>query len=430
MMRVALWLMALFAMAVASALFAGSNRATVTLFWSPYRLDVSLNLVLLIVAVAFIVLHYALRTLSALLNVPQQAREWRLQHKERATHAALLDGWSHLASGRYVRARKAAELAVSIEASISRNGDAIAQAEKLRTMAHLLAAESAHALQDAAVREAHFQQALNQSGSREAQEARDGVLLRSAQWALHSGDAAAALHWLDQLPTGASRRTVALRLRFRASRLAGKPSAALEMVRLLTKHRALSAVAGASVSQALALEIIRSSHDILQLQKAWDELDTAEESMPEVALTAAERWLVLGGDVAQSRRWVLMVWNTMLETPDALTTAQGVRLIRVLERGFEVSDALPDAEWLERIESAQMNLPRNAMLQYLAGKVCMRLALWGKAQQLLKLAQLTLTDATLKRDTWCALAELAEQRQDTATAASAYRQALQCAVKG
>ena len=37
-MRAALWLIGLFGMAVAAALFAGSNQGTVTLFWAPYRL--------------------------------------------------------------------------------------------------------------------------------------------------------------------------------------------------------------------------------------------------------------------------------------------------------------------------------------------------------------------------------------------------------
>jgi HemY protein len=364
-----------------------------------------------------------------LLSVPQQARHWRLQHKERATHAALLDGWSHLAAGRYVRARKAAELAVSIEASITRSGEVIAQAEKLRTLAHLLAAESAHALQDTALREMHFQQALAESGSRDAQEAREGVQLRAAQWALHSADATGALHWLDQLPQGAARRTVALRLRFRAARLAGKPQLALEMVRMLAKHRAMSEVAGRSLAQALALELVRTTHDIHQIQRAWDTLDTAEQTLPDVALAAAERWLALGGEAAQSRVWLLPVWNAMMESPDVFNLAQRVRLIRLLERGFVAQSGLPDAEWLARIESAQLTHPRDAMLQYLVGRICMRLGLWGKAQQMLKQAQALLKHPALRRDAWCALAELAEQRQDAAAATEAYRQALLEAVK-
>ena len=49
-MRAALWLIALFAVAVAAALFAGNNQGTVTLYWPPNRIDLSLNLVLLLLA--------------------------------------------------------------------------------------------------------------------------------------------------------------------------------------------------------------------------------------------------------------------------------------------------------------------------------------------------------------------------------------------
>jgi HemY protein len=49
--------------------------------------------------------------------------------------------------------------------------------------------------------------------------------------------------------------------------------------------------------------------------------------------------------------------------------------------------------------------------------------LWGKAQQLLSHAVLSLKDAVLKRKAWLALAALAEQRGDEATVQKAYRQA-------
>ena len=46
-MRAALWFLALFGIAVAVAVFAGNNDATVTLYWAPYRVDLSLNFVIL-----------------------------------------------------------------------------------------------------------------------------------------------------------------------------------------------------------------------------------------------------------------------------------------------------------------------------------------------------------------------------------------------
>jgi HemY protein len=428
-MRGALWLMGLFAVAVALALFAGNDPGTVTLYWPPHRVDISLNLFLLLIALVFVTLHLALRTLSAFFSMPTQARRWRLQQRERAIQSALLDSLSHWMGGRYIRARKAAELVVSLEDSVARSGESLAYADRLRTVSHLLAAESAHALQDRVLREKHFRLALEHAQARDAQEMRDGVQLRAARWALEERDAAKAMEWLDLMPQGASRRTVALRLRFKSARMAGQPLQALEMARLLTKHRAFSEVAGKSIARGLAIELINGAHDPVQLQRAWEGLDPAERAIPDVAMQAAQRLLEQGGDAPTSRQWLMPVWSLLLEQPEALNLGQKVRLVRILEAGFGASGKAPDAQWLQRIESAQIANPRDAALQYLAGVVCMRLSLWGKAQQMLKQSLALLQDSGLKRDAWRALAEMAEQRQDAAGATEAYRQALKEAAK-
>jgi len=90
-MRAALWLLTLFGVAVAAALFAGNNQGTVTLYWPPYRIDLSLNMVVLLLVGGFVTVYAALRALAALLALPHQARRWRVQQKERAMHGALLD---------------------------------------------------------------------------------------------------------------------------------------------------------------------------------------------------------------------------------------------------------------------------------------------------------------------------------------------------
>ena len=69
-MRAALWLLALFAVAAAVALFAGNNQGTITVFWPPWRVDLSLNLVLVILLAAFALLHLALRGQSRDEPVP------------------------------------------------------------------------------------------------------------------------------------------------------------------------------------------------------------------------------------------------------------------------------------------------------------------------------------------------------------------------
>lgn len=423
-MRLVLWVLTLFGVAVAIALFAGSNPGTVTLYWDTLRVDVSLNLALLLLGVAFLTLHLALRALSALFNLPQEARRWRLQQKERAIQHALVDGLWHLVAGRFVRARKSAEQVLALADAVQRSDEHLPYGSRLQAMAELLAAEGAHAVQDRVRRDQHLQAALLYAQERDAADTREGVQLRAARWAFDDRDAASATRWLDQLPQGAARRTAALRLRFKAARLGGRARQALEMSRLLTKHHAFSDVAGKSIARGLAVEMLRSAHDPRQVQQAWDALESSEQVMPEIAMSAAQRLLEVGGSAATSRLWLLPVWEAQQRDLRNEDIVQRVRLVRILEQGFDAPDGAPDAPWLARIEAAQMGTPGDPVLQYLAGRVCMRLQLWGKAQQLLKQAANLLRDPDLRRDAWHALGDMAQYRQDDAAASAAYREAL------
>lgn len=422
-MRVALWFLGLFGTAVALALFAGNNQGTVTLFWPPYRLDLSLNLVVLLLIVLLLFIHLALRALAALFAMPGHARSWRIQHQERAMHLALVDALSHLVAGRFIRARKAAETVLVREAALARSGENLTYASRLRALSHLLAAESAQALQDKTARAAHFDQALAEASRPDAQGTRDGVQLRAARWAIEDRDAQGALAWLDGLPLGASRRTLALRLRLKAARMARQTQVALETGRLLAKHRAFSDLAARGILRGLALELVQTAHDVDQLQGVWGQLEASERALPEVAIEAAQRLLKLGGSVSQARAWLLPVWERMVNQADALSDTQRVNLIGALERSFAVVNGAPEAAWLTRIEQAQMMHPGDVALQYLAGVACMRLQLWGKAQQLLTRALPRLKHPELERKTWLALAELAEQRGDADACAQAWQHA-------
>jgi HemY protein len=423
-MRAALWLLALFGIAAATALFAGNNQGTVTVFWPPWRVDLSLNLVLLLLIAAFIFLHVALRALSALFSLPHQARQWRLQQKERALHAAVLDAITQLLAGRFTRAGRAAQSALAQEKTLAALDARLPQAQQVQVLSHLLAAESAQALQDRSARDAHLQQALRENAERGAlvsPEIREGVQLRAARWALEDRDAPAALARLEELPQGAQRRTLALRLRLKAARQDGRTLEALETARLLAKHRAFSEAAAQSIVRGLATELLSGAHDPVQLLRAWSELEPLERELPEVAIHAAQRMVVLHGDLALARAWLLPVWERMITQPQRLGDALRVRLVRALEAGLDSVDA----DWLVRIETAQRNSPRDANLLYLAGMTCMKRQLWGKAQQLLTQAAPVLHDAELHRRAWQTLARLAEGRDDAQQASAAWKRAAQ-----
>jgi HemY protein len=428
-MRVALWFLGLFGVAVALALFASGNAGTITVFWPPHRVDLSLNMVVLLLGLLFALIHVALKALSALFALPGQARSWRVRHQERAMHAALLDALSHFVSGRFLRARKAALSVLAREAAVSESGEIWADASRLRVLANLLAAESSQALQDRTAREQHFQEALAHCAGSDASGPRDGLLLRAMRWSLEDRDATAALEWLEKLPSGVARRTLALRLRLKVARLAGRTDLALDTARLLIKHRAFSEVAAHSLLRSLAQEWIQSAHDAAQLRAVWHGLEPAEQCLPEVACAAAGRWLRLGGSATVAFEWLLPVWQRMDSAANGLLQDQKIMLVRVMENGFSATEDAIDTQWLSRIEHMQLAHPGDAVLQYLAGVACLHLQLWGKARQLIRLALPRLQDTGLQTRAWQALAELAQAEGDEAQAAAAWRSAAQSTLR-
>lgn len=425
-MRVALWFLGLFGVAVLLALFVSNNEGTITVFWPPHRVDLSLNMVVVLLGLLFLLIHLALRALAALFALPGQARSWRVRHQEQAMYANLLEAMSHFVAGRFIRARKAAQEVLAREAAMAGSGDGGSAAVRLRVMSYLLAAESSQALQDKAARDAHLQQALAQSDGLGAVGVREGLLLRAVRWALEDRDAAAAQDWFGQLPSGVARRTVALRLRLKLARLARQSGLALDTARLLVKHRAFSEVSGRGLVRALALENIMDARDAEQLHRVWQKLELTEQVMPEVACLAAERCLLLGGGQATALGWLLPVWERMVSASDGLSPNQKIGLVRVLEAAFT---STVDSVWLARIERAQMAQPGNAVLQYLAGVACLHLELWGKAQQLIKQALPRLNDHRLGARAWLMLADLAQRQGDAERAAAAWQQAAQLALR-
>ncbi len=432
-MRSVFWLLGLAALAVALAMLMGDNRGTVTLFWPPWRFDVSFNLVLFVLVGGFVLLYAALRALALLRELPLQARRWRSQQMERAVVGWVLDALSNQLAGRFVRAQSAAQNALDhLGGSTSADWP---RREQLRALAHLLAAESAHSLQNRAQRDEHLQSALNPAMARHSPEVLEGALLRATRWAVEDRDASAARARLAELPQGAQRRVQALRLKLRVARLGDATGEALETARLLAKHRAFSPEAARSLLLGLALDALRGAHDLTQLQRVWDGLDAAERAMPELALAAADRAHALsrreenegadesrgdmrGEDVAtRVRGWLAPLWEDF----GALDERHQARLALALEPDL----AQLDAAGLARLELLQRQWPQNPHLQYLAGQACLHRQLWGKAAQLLGLARSGLRDATLRRRTWRSLARLAEERGDTEAAQEAWRQAAQ-----
>ncbi|QHE88803.1 heme biosynthesis protein HemY [Hydrogenophaga sp. BPS33] len=419
-MRSVFWLLALAALAVALALLVGHNESTLTLFWPPYRFDVSFNFVVFCLIVGFVVLHAALRALSLLRDLPAQAQRWRNLQIERSVVAMVMDALSLQLAGRFVRAQASAQQALDQLKSVP--SGQWPRRDQLQLLAHLLLAESAQSLQNRERRDENLQAALNPRLSKYAPEAHEGALLRAVRWSVEDRDADAARARLADLPQGASRRIQALRLKLRIARMGGATTEALETARLLAKHRAFSPEASRSIVRGLALDALREAHDLAQLVGVWNGLDEAERAMPDLSLAAARRANQLAvneSEHAQAhahvRAWLEPLWDGLTQ----LEPAQQRWLVLAAEPGLvEI-----DAAGLARLEHLQRQAPQNGFLQYLTGQACMQRQLWGKASQMLTMASHSLSDPALLRRTWRGLALLAEEREDPAAAQAAWKRA-------
>ena len=423
-MRGVFWFLGLAALAVALAMLVGENRATVTLFWPPYRFDLSFNFVAFCAAAGFLLIYLALRAYSLLREMPRQAQRWRAQQLERAAVGAVLDALSHQLAGRFVRAQAAGQSALGTLTNMP--SKEWSRRHQLQLLAHLLVAESAHALQNRDTRDEHLQLALSPKLAKSAPEAHEGALLRAVRWAVEDRDADLARSRLAELPQGAARRIQALRLKLRIARLGGATDEALDTARLLAKHRAFSPEASASIVRSLTLDSLREARDLTQLRAVWARLDAGERTLPDLALAASQRVQQLVSDPATDelerdeaaglvRGWVAPLWANL----SSLSPQQQRQFVLALEPGL----AQLDGAGLARLEQAQRQQPGNVYLQYLVGQACLQRQLWGKAAQLLGQASHGLRDAALLRRTWAALARLAEERGDDAAAHEAWKKA-------
>jgi len=396
-MRTVIWLVLLFAVAVVAALVLGRNDGLASFYWNGWRLDVSLNLFLLVLVGSCFAFVTAIQTLHSLTSLPRRAREWRLAQRERTAQLALRESLAEFFGARYGRAQKAAQRALSIH---SQTPD-LAQDAGFLALGHLLAASSAHRLQDRRRRDEQLQLALDmsrRSASTRPQE--EGALLLAAEWALDDRDASRALELLTDLSPGVARRTQALRLKLQASRLAKQSLEALRTARLLAKHQGFSKVAAQGLLRSLAFEALDGARDVDQLRTVWLQLDGADRRDVLVAARAAQRAAVLGAP-DDGRGWLRPFWDDVAEMPADERMVLAEALVQVLP-GL-------GPEWLQRLESSVQRFPRDKYLAYALGHALAERQLWGKARLMLEqVCDDREMSAAARRRSWLMLAQMAD----------------------
>ncbi|MEX3953142.1 heme biosynthesis protein HemY [Paraburkholderia sp. EG287A] len=385
-----LWLALLFAIAVALATVGRFDTGQVLLVYPPYRVDVSLNLFVVGIVVAFLLLYAILRFARNIVTMPRRVAAYRARMRAEKAHSALRDAVGNLYAGRFSRAEKAAR-------------DSLADA-KNTSAAGLIAATAAHRLHEYARRD----EWLTQVDDPDLQEAR---LMATADMRADGRDADGALAALTEMRTQGGRRIHAQQIALRAQQQLKNWSEVLKLVKTLEKREALHPAVAVRLRQLAAENLLRDRrHNADALLELWQSLSNVERHSPRLADCAAELLIALDRQ-ADARKIV----------EEALSQNWDARLLRRYP-DTAGSDALP---LIQKAEAWRKERPEDGDLLFALGRLCLKQQLWGKAQSFLE-AALKSADATqnepLKIRSHRALARLHEQLGDGEKAASHYRE--------
>jgi HemY protein len=382
------WITALFAVAVGLVVAARYNEGYVLLVVPPYRIEVALNLLLLLLAVGFVLLFVVVRLISTALLMPSRVRQYRLARRRDKAQSSLLSALEAYFEGRYAKAEQDAQQAIEL-------------GENVR-LAAVVAARAAHELRAYNRRDAHLERA--------ALDAPDTDPLRAitqAELLLDQRRPQEALDHLSKLPR---RRTGALRLELKAQQQMRQWDHVAALVPELERRGFFDAdQAGKLRTHAIAESLKRKGLDAYALDELWKKLTDGQRRETPIAAAAAQCYVELGrGAEAQ----------TIIE--QSLEASWDGELV-VLYSELPGRDAVRQ---IERAEAWLKHHPNDARLLLALGRLCAKQALWGKAESYLE------ASISVERtyNAHLELARLHERLGNTEAAGRHYRESLELAL--
>ncbi|MDX5363332.1 MAG: heme biosynthesis protein HemY [Pseudazoarcus pumilus] len=381
-MRALIWILAIFAIAAGVAMLAGANEGYVLIVSPPWRAQVSLNLVIVVLLLSFFVSYALIRVLRKTLGLPGRVAHYRARRREQKASTALHNALRALAEGRMSDALTHVKAADAVDRSYE---------------VALLGARAAHGLNDTRRCNEWLDKAERYDG-------RIPRLLAEAGFALERGALDTAVKALDALRDSGHRSVASRRLELELARRQGKWDEVAEAVRQLQSERAMPAEEARALLRAARLEAFRAkAGNDIEAAACWRDLPKEDVADPAM-LAAVLPLLAQTGQGALARRAVERQldeqWNSEL-----------ARQYHLCAQGSDARDGLARAEkWLAAH-------PDDAGLLASLGRQCLTAQIWGKAQSYL---EESLARAP-RADVHMALAGLFEKLERPDDAAEQYR---------
>ncbi|WP_068635518.1 heme biosynthesis HemY N-terminal domain-containing protein [Thauera butanivorans] len=396
-MRTLIWMIGIFAVAVGVAMVAGLNDGYVLLVAPPWRVQLSLNLLVVIVVVGFALGYALVRVVSRTLQLPTRVAQWRERRRRERAGRALTDSVNALFEGRFSQSLKSASRAYETGEGAS--------------MAALVAARAAHAMQD----EPRYREWLGNAAKKEAN-GDVARLMTEAELAVDAGRFDEAAARLATLREGGHRHIAMLRLEARVASALRRWEELIGTVRQLRKHKALTDEQAVPLLRRGHVERMRElAGDSEALVDYWKNIP-AGELQDRGLIERVLPLLAKAGRGELARRQVEHLlderWDSDLARQYAYCAeSEGESSVRAC---------------LQKAESWLQQQPRDAGLLFALGQLCVRAQLWGKAQSYL--------ESSVKYgpsvDAYLALAHLLENLERNAEAQPYYRAAAEIVAAG
>lgn len=388
--------MTLFAAAIGLAVLARFNPGNVVLFYPPYRVDLSLNFFIFLLTTGFALLFFLLNTVRSTLEMPERVSQYRLEKRQRESGRALIDALKAYLEGRYGQAEKSAARA--------------SQLPENEGLAALLAARSAHRLQQVARRDAWLLQSQKDPALRNAR-----LMTTIELLAEESRDSDGALLALEELNASGIRHIQALRLSLRVNQHKRNWQEVLRLVRLLDKRQALHPTLSQRLRDLSYESLLpTTAHDSDTLKNFWAKVPSSDKTSTATAVVAASAFMSIGlrQDAANIIEKALAVnWDgRLLKTYRLCAAPEGSATL---------------LSQIEYCENCLREHPNDAELSLTLGAFCLRQKLWGKAQRHLDHALSDANERNTIQECHLKLGQLNEALNQNEVAASHYRQ---CAI--
>ncbi|MET0981810.1 MAG: heme biosynthesis HemY N-terminal domain-containing protein [Telluria sp.] len=391
-MRLLLWLVALMAAAIGIAVTARFNPGNVVLFYPPHRIDMSLNLFVVLLALLFLMLYGLVRAIVATLRMPDRVAAYRGRKREREGNKGLRDALKALLEGRFGHAEKAAMRAAELPENAG--------------LAALIGARAAHRMREPARRDAWLAGIAHDNGMKVAR------LMTVIELLVDDHQPEEALAAVAELNASGQRHIHALQWSMKANQQARNWPEVLRLVHILDKRKALHP-ALASRLRELAYEALLSEEgrDVEAVRRVWAGVPAADRTKPYIAARAAAAFNASG---LQDEARVI--------AEEALRTGWDERVIRAYRDAAGPAGSPTLLAQIEHCETWLRERPNDPELALTLGSLCLRQKLWGKAQRYLEQALSDAVDSAMVRDVHLKLAQLHEALGQDDQAAGHYRQ--------